>query len=67
VAPPLPFPPLKFQLKMAYYWGKWQGLHLSESWMEHICSAPKISFFVRLRTLAAAAFFGYLFFAVEKK
>ena len=25
VAPPLPLPPLKFQLKMAYSWGKWQA------------------------------------------
>jgi hypothetical protein len=33
----------------------------------HIWNAPKISLFVRLKTLAAAAFFGYLFFAVEKK
>jgi hypothetical protein len=32
-----------------------------------ICSDPKISLFVRLITLVAAAFFGYLFFAVEKK
>jgi hypothetical protein len=23
------FPHLKFQLKMAYSWGKWQGRHLS--------------------------------------
>jgi len=23
------FPPLKFQLKMAYFRGKWQGRHLS--------------------------------------
>jgi len=40
---------------------------LSESWREQICSDPKISLFVRLKTLAAAAFFDYLFFAVEKK
>jgi hypothetical protein len=33
----------------------------------HICSDPKISLFVRLKTFLAAAFFGYLFFAVEKK
>jgi hypothetical protein len=32
-----------------------------------IWNDPKISFFVRLRTFVAAAFFGYLFFAVEKK
>jgi hypothetical protein len=29
VAPPLLFSPLKFQQKMAYSWGKWQGRHLS--------------------------------------
>jgi len=33
----------------------------------NIRNDPKISLFVRLKTLAAAAFFGYLFFAVEKK
>jgi hypothetical protein len=27
----------------------------------------RISHFLRLKTLVAAAFFGYLFFAVEKK
>jgi hypothetical protein len=32
-----------------------------------IWNDAKISLFVRLKTLAAAAFFGYLFFAVEKK
>jgi hypothetical protein len=35
VALPLLFPPLKFQLKMAYSWGKWQGRHLSGAWREH--------------------------------
>jgi hypothetical protein len=64
VAPPLPFPPLKFQHKKTYFRDKIQGRNLSESWWEHICSynavgAHKLSFFVRLRTLVAAAFFAY--------
>jgi hypothetical protein len=33
----------------------------------YIWNDPKISLFVRLKALVAAAFFGYLFFAVEKK
>jgi hypothetical protein len=31
----------------------------------NIRNDPRISLFVRLKTLAAAAFFGYLFFAVD--
>ncbi len=31
-----------------------------------ICSDPKISLFVRLITLVAAAFFGYLFLLLKK-
>jgi hypothetical protein len=43
---------------------KGQARKLSDSWREHIFSdnavgAHKLSFFVRLRTLVAAAFFGY--------
>jgi hypothetical protein len=60
-------PHLKFQHKKAYFRGKWQGCHLSESWREHICSDPKISLFVRLKTLAASGIFWLLFFAVEKE
>jgi hypothetical protein len=33
----------------------------------HICSDPKISLFVRLRTLVASGIFWVLFFAVEKE
>jgi hypothetical protein len=33
----------------------------------NIRNDPRISHFLRLRTFVAAAFFGYLFFAVEKK
>jgi hypothetical protein len=29
------FPPLKFQQKMVYSWGKWQGCHLRGVWREH--------------------------------
>jgi hypothetical protein len=44
--------------------GRRAGCHLSESWMEHICSdnavgAHRISHFLRLRTFAATAFFAY--------
>jgi hypothetical protein len=39
-----------------------------EWWLKgYIRNDPRISHFLRLKTLAAAAFFGYLFFAVEKK
>jgi hypothetical protein len=34
---------------------------------ESIRNDPRISHFLRLKILDAAAFFGYLFFAVEKK
>jgi hypothetical protein len=34
---------------------------------DNAVGAHKISHFLRLRTFVAAAFFGYLFFAVEKK
>jgi hypothetical protein len=33
----------------------------------HICSDPKISFFVRLKTLVVSGIFWLLFFAVEKE
>jgi hypothetical protein len=52
--------------------GRRAGCHLSESWMEHICSdnavgAHKLSLFVRLRTLVVSGIFWLLFFAVEKE
>jgi hypothetical protein len=34
-------------------------------WNDNAVGAHKLSLFVRLITLAAAAFFGYLFFAVD--
>ena len=52
---------------MAYYWGKWQGRHLSEAWREHIRNDPIISHFLRLKTLVASGIFWILFFAVEKE
>ncbi|MGK0306276.1 MAG: hypothetical protein ACI8UG_002031 [Gammaproteobacteria bacterium] len=64
---PLLFPPLTFQHKKAYFRGKWHGCHLSESWREHICGEPKISLFVRLRTLVASSHSWLLLLAVEKK
>jgi hypothetical protein len=71
VASPRLFPHLKFQHKRAYFRGKWHGRcagrHLSESWRDTFCSDPKISLFVRLRTLVASGIFWLLFFAVEKE
>jgi hypothetical protein len=58
------FPALKVSAQKAYFRVKRLGRNLSVSWSEHICSdnavgAHKLSFFMRLRTLVAAAFFAY--------
>ena len=56
-----PVSPLKLQHKKTYFRGKWNGRHLSESWRDSFKATLK-SLFVRLKTLAAAAFFWLLYF-----
>jgi hypothetical protein len=44
-----------------------RGMPFERKLNGHICSDPKISLFVRLKTLVACGIFWLLFFAVEKE
>jgi hypothetical protein len=64
------FPHLKFQQKIACSWGKWHADAARDViWAEvrgNICSDPKISHFLRLRTLVASGTFVYFLLLLVK-